>query len=432
MVDPSARPWSFLKTDHASAYKQLPLRPDRAQLAAISLRGPTSDQWVAFRSRTLAFGSAAAVLHNNCPSWCLAALIAKTLGVPMIGYFGEYGAFVPADLEGDAEETIDGFMTSLVIIMKDDKRLKGSGITFRGLRGDFPSPLNDMKLSISLPDPKTRAWCDVIGRLITLGVATEKELQTAVGRLSFAQTCGYGKMGRSMISPFYEKLKAQTYHPLLADRELNALRRWALALGAMKPRAVSPYQKYPDLTAYTDAATSTQIICALVIQVDQFKSSHTISECIAMTTGKRRKSIFNKTNYIYGLEMLAAAALVIDPKADIDGKAIVFYIDNDNAAKALVGNKSDTRAIQVATLLVWHMLALMGVRAWFEWVGADYNPADTPPPPPARRHPLPFPARAMYQFRNLERAHQLIQEGLTCVESGLSAPIARGVPGFSG
>ena len=196
-----------------------------------------------------------------------------------------------------------------------------------------------MRLSISLPAAKTRAWIDILERLIALGVPTEQEIQRVVGRLSFAQTCVYGKMGCDIRSPFYEKLKAHTYHPLLAERELNALRWRALALGALQPRTVRPYQKYPDLMVYTDAGTPAQIICALVIGLDQFKSPHTIAECITMTTGKRWKTILNKTNYIYGLEMLAVLALVIDPKAGIDGKAIVFYIDNDNAAEALVKNK---------------------------------------------------------------------------------------------
>ena len=80
-----------------------------------------------------------------------------------------------------------------------------------------------------------------------------------------------------------------------------------------------------------------------------------------MTTGKRRKTLFNKTNYIYGLEMLAVLALVIYPKADIDGKAIVCYSDNDNAAISLVENKSETRSTPVTTLLIWHMLAIRGL-----------------------------------------------------------------------
>lgn len=147
-----------------------------------------------------------------------------------------------------------------------------------------------------------------------------------------------------------------------------------------------------------------------------------------MTTGKRWKTLFNKTNYFYGLEMLAILALVIDPEAEIDGKAIVFYLDNDNEAKSLVKNKSDTRAIQAMALLICHLLAIMGVRAWFEWFGSKFNPSDLP----TRNESLPFPVRRKYQLRNMGRAHELIQEGLTCVEEGRPVPIPKGFPGFSG
>ena len=133
-VAQSARPWSSLKTDHAAAYKLLPLRPGQARLAVIALRDPATDRRYAFRSRTLVFGSTAAVLHYNCLSRCLASLISKTFGIPMVGYSDDYGAFAPEDLEDDAEETIGDFMSALVIIMKDDKRQKGSAPTFHDVR----------------------------------------------------------------------------------------------------------------------------------------------------------------------------------------------------------------------------------------------------------------------------------------------------------
>ena len=70
-----------------------------------------------------------------------------------------------------------------------------------------------MKLSISLPATKTRAWIDILELLIALGVSAEQELQGVVGRLSFAQTCVYCKTGRATIDQSYGKLKSHTYHP---------------------------------------------------------------------------------------------------------------------------------------------------------------------------------------------------------------------------
>ena len=92
-IAPSARPWSFLKSDHAAAYEQLPIRPENSELATIALRDPNTDRWAAFRPRALMFGSTAAVVHYNCLSRCLAALISRVFGIPMMGYFDDYGAF---------------------------------------------------------------------------------------------------------------------------------------------------------------------------------------------------------------------------------------------------------------------------------------------------------------------------------------------------
>ena len=229
-IAPSARPWSFLKTDHAAAYKQLPLRPDRAQYSVISLRDPTSCQWAAARSRALVFGSTAAVLHYNCLPGCLACLISKTFGIPMMGYFDDYGAFAPSDLDIDAEETIDVFTSALVIIMKDDKRLRCQSLTFLGIRGDSPSPSNGMSIRISLPVDETLVWVEMLSRLASLGVSTEQELQSVVGHLSLTQTCIYGKMGRPMLPPFTKNSKptftAPSYRGGSSARFVGGSWRW--------------------------------------------------------------------------------------------------------------------------------------------------------------------------------------------------------------
>ena len=155
-VAPSARPWSFLKTDHAAACKQWPPRPGHAQLEVIARRGPISDLWAAFRPRALVFGSAAAVPRYSFLSRCIAPLISKTFGSPAMGYFDDYGEFPPSDLEGDDDEPVDDFASSLTIIMKAEKRLKGASVTFLGARGDIPSHQADVKLSIPLPPIRPR------------------------------------------------------------------------------------------------------------------------------------------------------------------------------------------------------------------------------------------------------------------------------------
>ena len=58
--------WTFLKADHDSAYKQLPLDPDCAGITVVTLRGPATSKWRAFFPRVLLFGAVSAVIHYNC------------------------------------------------------------------------------------------------------------------------------------------------------------------------------------------------------------------------------------------------------------------------------------------------------------------------------------------------------------------------------
>ena len=62
----SNKQWSSLKTDNESAYKHLPIGPDRSRYAIVALRHPQTGTWFAFRPPPLLFGAEAAVAHYSC------------------------------------------------------------------------------------------------------------------------------------------------------------------------------------------------------------------------------------------------------------------------------------------------------------------------------------------------------------------------------
>ena len=65
IVCPGGRERHLFKADREAAYKQLPLRTAGQASAIIALRRPASGVWFGFVSRTLMFGSVAAVVHYN-------------------------------------------------------------------------------------------------------------------------------------------------------------------------------------------------------------------------------------------------------------------------------------------------------------------------------------------------------------------------------
>ena len=107
----SVMDWGFLKGDHASAYKQLPIDPSYANLSVVALRNPKSVKLMGFAPRVLLFGAVQAVLHYNCFPRCLAVLVNRCLGIPLVNYYDDFGAFCPASIYWMPQHSFLSFRT---------------------------------------------------------------------------------------------------------------------------------------------------------------------------------------------------------------------------------------------------------------------------------------------------------------------------------
>ena len=89
----STRPsWSFYKEDHAPAYKWLPLQPDQARYATVILRPPLTSFGIAFNHEPSCLGRPHRFFHYTCLSRIIASSACRLLGIPMLGYLGDFGA----------------------------------------------------------------------------------------------------------------------------------------------------------------------------------------------------------------------------------------------------------------------------------------------------------------------------------------------------
>ena len=76
-----------------------------------------------------------------------------------------------------ALRTFERFCRPIGIKIKKTKTDRRQGIIFLGIRGDFPSPANNMLLSITLPEEKARAWTAMIQRILATGYISHAELE---------------------------------------------------------------------------------------------------------------------------------------------------------------------------------------------------------------------------------------------------------------
>ena len=265
--------------------QESPLRPDHAHLAFAALRSPREGQWYAFPPRALIFGAISAVLHYNCFSRLLTCLTNRIFGIPLVGYFDDYGVMLPDSLSRPGLSTFNCFCDKLVVILKMGKSKVDKALTFLGMFGEFPNRENGNLLRISRPSEKAIRWEAIISPHIASGQILPTELDKLIGRLSFSQTAIFGRFGRSILRPLYNKLTSKSYSNKLEHHELQALRWWEAAIGQMQHHIAYPKPKFPDLAVYTDAASKTRIISALIFERDKFRPTMTANWVIASPTG---------------------------------------------------------------------------------------------------------------------------------------------------
>ena len=173
----------------------------------------------------LLFGAFSAAIRYNCSARYLAALISRTLGIPALNYFDDFGALVPEPLGAMALWMVENTGLTLGSPMKNTKSLVDTQLTFLGLLGYPPGPQRDIILNIELPQGKIAKWPQIIRDHIANGWITSEHLEKLIGKLPFAQTAVFGRFGHTLLIPLHDRLKERPYSEIPPAREID-IRLW--------------------------------------------------------------------------------------------------------------------------------------------------------------------------------------------------------------
>ena len=404
LVQDTKKDWHLFKADHEAAYKQLPLEWSQSKLAVVALRRPSDGRWFGFFSRTLLFGAIAAVIHYNVFSRIISELMCRLFGIPMISYFDDFAALLPSSLAASGLDTFSRWCSIMGITLKLKKSEVGPHVTFLGLLGSFPSVKNHMKLRVSLTEEKANKWADSIRKYLQQGLISSSELDKLIGKLCFSQTCLFGKFARTQLRCLYKKLHAPRYIAKLAKHEILTLNWWIDVLISLKPRIPRGPNTKPDFVLYTDAASSTNRIAALLFKGNS--SPPTVLELTMSIVPSFWLKQFNPKNVIFGLEMLAALAFIWQFRFKLKGKALNLYIDNNNVLTTLVRGDSGTNFLAAMIACFWRISEAFSIDIWLGRVHSKLNPADLP----TRHTAVPFPVKNKSEFRELFRLLQLTKK----------------------
>ena len=141
----------MFKADRKAAYKQLPLDPTDQVSAIVALSHPAGNRWYGFATRTLIFGSFAAVLRYNVVPQILTAWFNRYLGPRWRDILMTSRPSPPAAMGRTDMSAFSRFPRDLGFELNRTKFELCDEAVFLGLMGAFPSCRNGSRIRISLP-----------------------------------------------------------------------------------------------------------------------------------------------------------------------------------------------------------------------------------------------------------------------------------------
>ena len=250
-----------------------------------------------------------------------------------------------------------------------------------------------MRLHVSLPETKAKKWSSLLQQVLTDRKINIIELESLIGKLSFSQTCLFGKFARTQLRPLYKKLHSRFYSAKLSSREMSTLRWWLAITKELKPRIAHSLNSHPDFVLFTDAATSNPLIAGVLFRPRSTK-------VLQLTTGRvpsawiRR---FHRRNKIFGSELLAPLAFIWTHQDLMRGKACAIYLDSNNALAALLRGDSCDSFIVAMVAVFWKLVQKLGMAVWLGRVKSKLNVADLP----TRNLQLPYQVEHSSEFKRL-------------------------------
>ena len=162
----------------------------------------------------------------------------------------------------------------------------------------------------------------------------------------------------------------------------------------MAVRSLPPRPRRIRWIAYTDAATSSSILCALFF--DSFAPLPTIHSCWTARP-PTWCYLIRHTARILGLELLAILAFVVYFAPKYPNSCLWLYFDSNNALEAIARGDSPTDIVAITVGRIWETLQRRSIHAWFSRARSKLNPSDLP-----TRAILPHcPIREEARFQNI-------------------------------
>ena len=264
--------------DFPHAYKHVPIVSSRREFATIVFLGPDGRPYSSLL-RSQPFGSRRAPINWAHVAQFLKWVLEEFSNVVIAVYVDDIRGAEPLATAESAFATIKAVCALLGLVL-DEKKDKPPGKTLELLGAQVA--IGPDSIEASLPPRKVSelsADLDAIQKRGRLAPAAAAKLR---GRLGFAQSLLFGRVGRAHLAPFSERQysMAQDSRFPLNDELRNAIAWWENLLASPMPRRLMFDMPHPALV-YTDACGTGHIGAIVYFRGRVFRSSTHLTAWLA-------------------------------------------------------------------------------------------------------------------------------------------------------
>ena len=407
----------FWRRDHEGAYRQIPISREDQPLTVVVFCDPVSGRHVYFYHTALPFGATASVYGYNRVSRAVVFLARKLLDIPVDSYFDDFWGV-------DYEENVDASYRAFAAL----NELLGFAIKHSK---DVPPTSADSLLGVyvnivsvpftaSVTNERRVSLREVLREHIRSNKLSPASAATLAGRLNFAASALFGRVGRAPLRAVYAR-QHQERDPENLYYRLTVLLRAALQalfdlLECPPPRiAHAPWATLPPVTIFTDGAGDG---CIGGVALLPERGGHAVV-FMSRVSGRAMRRMVHRFNQIALIELLAVLTGVEEFRELIRGRDVRIFVDNTVAESSLRNGymRRDSRDACALIGELWLQLLHLGVNVWFDRVPTAFNIADGPSRPlsPELLEPLfelGFPVSWIVDANVPEWAHAALRASL--------------------
>ena len=218
----------------------------------------------------------------------------------------------------------------------------------------------------SLPDQKRVVLIEDLRKILAAGRLPPAAAAKIRGRLGFAQSLMFARIGRAHLSPFsdrqYTKVSGTRY-PLNSDLR-EVIQWWIAVLGIQVPRRVA-FDHTAQVLLYTDATGSGHIGATLFMDGTEYRANTHLPAWFAKS--KDQIGEYELAGCLFGV--CIAATL-------FPGVPILLCCDNLGAKGVIIRGTCKSANGRALAAIFWLVIATFGSPLWAEYVRPKCNLAD--------------------------------------------------------